>query len=380
MRPSLLAVFLWLGPLWAYAQLTSASFNASSLCVNPAAAVSRPFGHFNMAYTKRNADSAVVPEDSSYVVSPWVQKVEHHQTEMVFTWVQKIFALETYVSYDSVEKTKGLDYSAGAGGQSQKTKVLFLNNMANLGIKLGDKVGFGAKVFSPMYNNKYDDSYAFADGVSTRNEVDEKGVFNGFGFGITAEPKSNYSFGIYVTKLKHTVEGEQNYDNGTTGTTHSNFDGSTSYETKGVGLGYMDGTVKSGGKHFEIGYSRMNSLVVTESGVITGEQFFLTGEISTHGISFGGNVRLVKGTFFDNMHFIELVVDPPLDVDKLTPRFDGFFSFNSTRGHSLGIYGSYWSSKGRKAFIDQQASPGNDVTQLAKTTTYSIGISYSYVF
>jgi hypothetical protein len=369
-RRLILALLISITPSLARAQIGGSSFNLSSLCVNPAASTQREFGHFSLAYEYKNSKSNVTQDVTGLTANlPWKESLSVNDGQAIFTHVGKVATFEFFGSYDTVKKITSIDNTAN-GGENQVSidRASFINNMANMGIKVTKRISIGVKYFAPTFKFKYDHSYTF-NNQTTKDKADQDGKFVGVGGGAMYRFDNGMTIAPYIISTTQTIEGSSSSTTAG-GQVTKTPPATTNFATKGIGLGYLKGSLRKEGKRFEVGYSRMDAYQANQKSA--GEQIYGTGELSIKGISFGGSLRLVRNAYVDTMRLVEMFIDPPIVENSYKPRFDYFISLSSAKGHSFGLSGSYTSSEGPKNFQGQQ--------QQATTTAYTVNASYGYLF
>jgi hypothetical protein len=356
-------------PVLASAQYAGSSYNLSELCVNPAAATLRKAGSFTTGYQFKNSHSEVNQSRSDSAEIPWKETVEIHKAEVFVSHVGKLFAPEAYFAYENVKKTTSVDEGQG-GNQAHANAAAFFNNMINLGIRVTDKFSLGIKYYSPIFRYKYDNTYVYSDGNTFRDASDYSGSFTGLGYGFTYKTNSKWTLAGLLISSSQSVKGSSTYTDINGQASSSSQTGAVEFVTKGIGLGYSSSNSRRNAWRTEVAYA------VTEfpASVFAkeGEQFFAAFEVAADVFIVGLSVRMIKNSFVDSMRLVETFIDPPPNDDKYSTKFNYFIRLNSSRGHSFGADGSYWVSQGKKSFLGTE--------QDAITKSYSVGLSYSYLF
>lgn len=352
----------------AHAQIVTSSFNRSQLAVNPSSAATRYYGYFSATYARDSSLSKISETRSDGKMFRWKQNVGVEKKQLILTAVGRKFVPELFLSFDEVSKNLQLPPQSGIMGQKEKNKVDFVNNLINLAYRYSPRVFWGIKFFNPKYNYNTNSSFTYPDSTMGKANGKTKNSMLGIGAGVTLKLTQNIYFGAFYTSSKVTSDGK---------TTNTDFNGKVTeneskfndnYTTKGMGFSYKRGDSRKSAFRTELSYS----LLDYASNQADAQQANLAMEISCLGLVFGGNFRMTKGNFRDNMSLLKDAIQNSVPLPQFTPSYEYFIAFSSERGHSIGINGFYNSRKDKTNLFG--------IAQPSKIIDSTMGITYSYTF
>jgi hypothetical protein len=354
-------LFLLLIPALSNAQIVTASFDRTTLSINPASATTRNFSQLAVFSNFRNTKSQA--SQAEFNTFKLEEDIKITKFGIYFTGHGR-FAPELYLSKDAAEKT----FDDGGTDQKQKSKTDLMNNFVNVGLLMTRNFSLGLKLYGPKYEFKEKVTINFPDTTSQVVNTNMESSITGTGLGFTYNYKPQLYFGGYYTKIK--VKNDFNTTvTDSNGTTNQNDVMTTSLSQMGFGLSYLRGGIGRGLRG-EIAYSRMEQ--PKEFDADAGEEIQLSADYSHNAITFGGNIKLRKNAYFDHIELIDYVIGERVFNESYEPAFGGYFSYGAGKGHSVGVSGFVYSTTGTRNFYG--------IKQEAIIKIKQIAFNYAYLF
>lgn len=354
-------LFLLLLPVLASAQVVTASFDRTTLSINPASATTRNFSQLAGFTNFRNTKSEATQADfNSFKLE---EDIKITKVGIYFTGHGR-FAPELYISKDSAEKT----FDDGGTADKQKTKTDLINNFVNVGLLMTRNFSLGLKLYKPTFDFKEKVTINFPDATTQIVNTNVESSITGTGLGFTYNYNPQLYFGGYYTKI--TVKDKFNTTvTDVNGTTNENDEMSTSLSQMGFGLSYLKGGIGRGLRG-EIAYSRMEQ--PEEFDADAGEEIQLSADYSHNAITFGGNIKLRKNAYYDHIELIDYVIGERVFNESYEPSFGGYFSYGAGKGHSVGVSGFIYDTTGKRNFYGKEQEAIIKIKQIA--------FNYAYLF
>jgi hypothetical protein len=355
-----LSILLML-PIFAWAQVVTASFDRTTLSINPASATTRGYNQVALFSNLRTTNSDATDQQSG-TNQKLEEKITSNKTGVYFTGHGKL-SPELYISKDSATKT----FEDGGAG-TQKTKLDMVNNFINLGILMTRKFSLGITFYKPSYTYKENLSIKQPDNSVSKYQFNVKNATTGLGFGATYNFQSNLYLGGYYTTVKETNDFTRLVtESGNTSNDAEKQD--NSLKQYGFGLSYLRGTAGRGSR-FELAYSRMDHPQIDE--VPAGEEIYSAVDFSGNSFTFGGHVKFRKNAYFDHIEVLDYIIGEQVFSESYKPSYGGFLSYGHGKGHSIGISGLYYKTVGERQFFGTPQNASIKVTQVT--------FNYAYLF
>lgn len=357
----------------AFSQVVTSSFDRGLITTNPAAATLRNFGQFSFTHNSDKTDSDItLPNGSNSDDVKWKEEIQIHRQELIIAGSKGKIVPEFYLSQNTGSKKQSVE-----GGQSDSdNKISFLNNMLNIGYRYKPWLDLGIKLARPMvsFSSVYDQRNP--DSSRYTGTGKQKSTITTIGSGITFKPFKNVYLGAFYSHSTEASKGSFTENVAGQSQTYDN-DNKSNISRMGLGLSLLSGHSLGKGWRFEVSYSQMNS-PETQSGPAgekreKGKEIKTSLEFAHKGFVFGGNVRLIKSIYYDQEDLLRrfFVEDPYKQTFE--PSFGGFASLSSAKGHSFGLSGYYYTSKGKRQF---QGNPDAE----AASKVMNLSLSYAYLF
>ena len=358
-----------------YSQVVTSSFNRAILGINPASSTTRHFGQVSINYNIEKNDSDIDLVNANGSKFNWNEKLEIEKKELLLAGSKGRVVPELYLSHEQGDKTIKLVDDANNRGDQAHNKLAFFNNMVNLGWRYRPWLGLGIKMAYPVLTLKGKFDSEDPDGTTYTGNFKERHSVLTIGTGATFKALSWLYFGAFTSISNESNSGfiEGNDFEGKDYRIDLGDDNSVS--RSGIGISILSGQSFGKGFRLEVSYSQMdipkdpNNIYPSNK---KGEEMRTSLEIAYKGLSFGGNVRLIKYIYYDQNDLVSRYFGEKTYNQNFEPSFGGFLSLRSARGHSLGLSGYYWVSKGDRPFQGLEAK--------AKTKTTNLVASYAYVY
>lgn len=348
-------------PVVARAQVVTASFDRTTLSINPSSATTRNFSQLATFANFRNTKSEATQADfNSFKLE---EDIKITKFGIYFTGHGR-FAPELYISKDAAEKT----FDDGGTADEQKTKTDLINNFVNVGLLMTRNFSLGLKLYAPKFDFKEKVTILFPDASSQIVNTNVESSITGTGLGFTYNYAPKMYFGGYYTKI--TVKDKFNTTvTDVNGTVNENDDISSSLSQMGFGISYLNGGIGRG-LRAEIAYSRMEQ--PKEFDADAGEEIQLSADYSKNAITFGGNIKFRKNAYYDHIELIDYVIGERVFNESYTPSYGGYFSYGAGKGHSFGVSGFIYDTTGERTFY------GRAQDAIIKIKQFSF--NYAYLF
>jgi hypothetical protein len=361
-----LVILILLFPVWAHAQIVTASYDRTVLSKNPASSTTRNLSQIALFSSFNNSLSDITEETQGSATSvTWEEKIKMNKTGIYFTGHGR-FSPELYVSSDTAEKSLSLKLAGSTNNQNLKTNML--NNMVNLGLRLTRRFSVGFKYFSPTYNNKEEYAAKDSSGDDFTFTRQSNNKITGIGGGATYQLSPGWYWGAYYISIKQKIKESVAYT-GSIVVPDSTFDGELSQKQYGSGISYLSRS-RSKGMRFEIAYSRMEQDPTYKQPC--GEEIYSALEFSHRIFTFGLNAKLRKNAYFDSIELLDYLAGSKNFSETFTPAYGGFLSLGSSIGHTIGASALMYKANGEKKLFNQD--------QKAITTFQSLMVNYAYLF
>lgn len=345
---------LLLSPI-AYGQIITAAFDRTNLSINPAASTTRSYSQIAFFNNYRKTDSEALQVQGG--IAKLKEGIRTNKTGIYYSGEGR-FAPELYLSKDSGTKT----FDDGTT-TNQTSKMDLVNNFINLGFKLWRNLSVGLKYYRPSY--EMNEKAKFGT-FSVNNK--SKTSITGMGAGFNYQMQNKMYFGGYYTKI--TQKNELSVSTNSGGTAADDFANEThDLSQYGLGFSILRGTVAKGYR-FEAAYSRLEQ--PKDSVAKAGEEIYLVFEYGHRHVAFGGNVRFRKNAYYDNTEILDYAIGEKIFSDSYDPSLGGFFSLQSSGGHTLGLSGVLYKTTGKRQFYG--------VTQDAEMKVMQLTVNYAYLF
>jgi hypothetical protein len=337
----LLFVFAFLFSSQSLAQMASASFSPEAISMNPAAVATREYSIFAILtdYVKEK-DTYTIGNTGSF---PTASTSTIYRTEMVAAGKFKSFFPEVYAAY--VNGNREISYPGVTGSNSKISKNNSVNTQANLAVSISPQIHLGVQYFEINYSYRDINDY-----TSPPSDTQKDGKLNGVGIGLACELFKGFTVGA----VKITMP----YSRGSDGQT-------------GYGISYLLGSPKSSALRIELSHAMMNPPYTLDP---AGTSQIATIESIVRSFAGGVSVRRTRSAFVniraDLKDYVSANDVPP---DEYVVTYSGYVSLKSTKGHSIGLRGSYTNADSEDLHISGFKTSGH-------INSMSLGLTYSYLF